>query len=194
MKSRLLSRCPFFGIMPLSFPPAESDRRSPMSLIQQQDPSSTRRCGLKPRASATISSSSPARINCSPRSWRQLVPSLQQIRRGYPGKRNYAAASSSIWRRILRGSAPRPSSAPTTRSPAPLRQPGEHGCILRRDQAGDTILGIEPEPRRPPDPWLPVSFSGKLYNVVAYGVDKGTETIDYERWRASPSVEAQESS
>ncbi len=31
----------------------------------------------------------------------------------------------------------------------------------------------------------PISFSGKLYNVVSYGVSRDTERIDYARSRLS---------
>ena len=37
----------------------------------------------------------------------------------------------------------------------------------------------EPGPRRSPDPRLPVNFSGKLYNIIPYGIDESGK-IDYD--------------
>ena len=45
---------------------------------------------------------------------------------------------------------------------------------------GDTILGMNLSHGGHLTHGSPVSFSGKLYKVVSYGVDKDTETIDYE--------------
>jgi glycine hydroxymethyltransferase len=45
---------------------------------------------------------------------------------------------------------------------------------------GDTILGMNLNHGGHLTHGSPASFSGKLYNVVSYGVDKDTETIDYE--------------
>jgi glycine hydroxymethyltransferase len=45
---------------------------------------------------------------------------------------------------------------------------------------GDTILGMNLSHGGHLTHGSPVSFSGRLYNVVSYGVDRETETIDYE--------------
>ena len=45
---------------------------------------------------------------------------------------------------------------------------------------GDTILGMNLAHGGHLTHGSPVNFSGRLYNVVAYGVDKKTEYIDYE--------------
>jgi glycine hydroxymethyltransferase len=45
---------------------------------------------------------------------------------------------------------------------------------------GDTILGMELSSGGHLTHGSPVSFSGKLYNVVTYGVDRETELIDYQ--------------
>ncbi|EPY2271535.1 serine hydroxymethyltransferase [Clostridium sporogenes] len=47
-------------------------------------------------------------------------------------------------------------------------------------QPGDTILGMDLSHGGHLTHGSPVNFSGKLYNFVSYGVDKETETIDYE--------------
>jgi len=45
---------------------------------------------------------------------------------------------------------------------------------------GDTVLGMDLSNGGHLTHGSPVNFSGKLYNFVSYGVDKETETIDYE--------------
>lgn len=46
-------------------------------------------------------------------------------------------------------------------------------------QPGDTILGMNLSHGGHLSHGSPVNFSGRLYNVVSYGVDKETETIDF---------------
>lgn len=46
-------------------------------------------------------------------------------------------------------------------------------------QPGDTILGMSLSHGGHLSHGSPVNFSGKLYNVVSYGVDRKTETIDF---------------
>ncbi len=48
---------------------------------------------------------------------------------------------------------------------------------------GDTILGFDLSHGGHLTHGSPVNFSGKLYNVVSYGVDKDTGRIDYEAMR-----------
>jgi len=45
---------------------------------------------------------------------------------------------------------------------------------------GDTIMGMDLSHGGHLTHGSPVNFSGRLYNVVAYGVEKGTELIDYD--------------
>jgi len=45
---------------------------------------------------------------------------------------------------------------------------------------GDTVLGMNLAHGGHLTHGSPVNFSGQLYNIVSYGVDKETETIDYE--------------
>ncbi|NFP91495.1 serine hydroxymethyltransferase [Clostridium sporogenes] len=47
-------------------------------------------------------------------------------------------------------------------------------------QPGDIILGMDLSHGGHLTHGSPVNFSGKLYNFISYGVDKETETIDYE--------------
>ncbi len=48
-------------------------------------------------------------------------------------------------------------------------------------QPGDTILGMDLSHGGHLTHGSPVNFSGKLFNVVFYGVDKETQTIDYSQ-------------
>jgi len=48
-------------------------------------------------------------------------------------------------------------------------------------EPGDTILGMELSHGGHLTHGSPVNFSGKLYNIVPYGVSRETGTIDYER-------------
>ena len=47
-------------------------------------------------------------------------------------------------------------------------------------ETGDTVLGMDLSHGGHLTHGSPVNFSGKLYNFVSYGVDKETETIDYD--------------
>ena len=48
---------------------------------------------------------------------------------------------------------------------------------------GDTVLGMDLSHGGHLTHGSPVNFSGKLYNFISYGVNKETETIDYEEVR-----------
>jgi glycine hydroxymethyltransferase len=48
-------------------------------------------------------------------------------------------------------------------------------------EPGDTILGMDLSHGGHLTHGSPVNFSGKMYNVVSYGVKKDTETLDYEQ-------------
>jgi glycine hydroxymethyltransferase len=48
---------------------------------------------------------------------------------------------------------------------------------------GDTVLGMDLSHGGHLTHGSPVNFSGKYYNIVSYGVNKETETIDYEELR-----------
>src|SRR3989304_4795459 len=49
---------------------------------------------------------------------------------------------------------------------------------------GDTVLSMELSHGGHLTHGLPVNFSGKLYRFVHYGLDKGSETIDYDQVEA----------
>ncbi len=55
------------------------------------------------------------------------------------------------------------------------------GVYLAVMQPGDTMLGMDLNHGGHLTHGHPLNYSGKEFEVVAYGVDKETETIDYER-------------
>ncbi len=57
------------------------------------------------------------------------------------------------------------------------------GVYLAVMQPGDTMLGMDLTHGGHLTHGHPLNYSGKEFEVVAYGVDKTTETIDYERLR-----------
>ncbi|MAE95678.1 MAG: glycine hydroxymethyltransferase [Deltaproteobacteria bacterium] len=57
-------------------------------------------------------------------------------------------------------------------------------CVYRAAlEVGDTILAMNLDHGGHLTHGSPVNFSGKLYNIVPYGVDRETERIDYEEVR-----------
>ncbi len=57
------------------------------------------------------------------------------------------------------------------------------GAYMAVINAGDTVMGMNLSHGGHLTHGSPVNFSGKLYNIVSYGVSKETETIDYEEVR-----------
>ena len=55
------------------------------------------------------------------------------------------------------------------------------GVLFAALNPGDTILGMDLAHGGHLTHGAPVSFSGKMYNIVRYGVKRDTETIDYEQ-------------
>ncbi len=105
---------------------------------------------------------------------------------GYPGR---ALLRRLRMRRRRRDARDRPrsssSSAPNTptcsRTPARRRTWPSSWRVL---QPGDTVLGMSLAHGGHLTHGTKVSFSGKLYNAVAYGVRKDTELIDFDEVRA----------
>ncbi len=58
------------------------------------------------------------------------------------------------------------------------------GVYFAALEPGDTILGMDLSHGGHLTHGSPVNFSGKLYNIVFYGVDKESETIDYDQVQA----------
>jgi len=99
---------------------------------------------------------------------------------GYPGKRYYGgcefvdvAENLAIERAKKLFGADHVNVQPHSGSQANM------GVYFAALQPGDTILGMNLSHGGHLTHGSPVNFSGRLYNVVSYGVDKKTETIDF---------------
>ncbi len=75
------------------------------------------------------------------------------------------------------------SSVPTTHV-QPIRRPRPHAVYFAVLQPGDTILGMNLSHGGHLSHGSPANFSGRLYHVVSYGVDRKTETIDFDEVEA----------
>ena len=103
---------------------------------------------------------------------------------GYPGKRYYGgcefvdiAESLAIERAKILFSAEHANVQPHSGSQANM---AVYHSVL---SPGDTILGMDLSHGGHLTHGCPVNFSGYTYNVVAYGVNKETELIDYDKVR-----------
>jgi glycine hydroxymethyltransferase len=101
---------------------------------------------------------------------------------GYPGKRYYngcefvdQAESLAITRALKLFGADHANVQPHSGSQANL------GAYLALIQPGDTVLAMSLAQGGHLTHGAPVNLSGQLYHFVGYGVDKKTETLDYEQ-------------
>jgi glycine hydroxymethyltransferase len=101
---------------------------------------------------------------------------------GYPGKRWYGGCEFVDKVETLAIDGPRPSSAPSTRtcSRTPARRPTSPSTP-RCSQPGDKILAMNLSHGGHLTHGNPANFSGKLYQVVAYGVREDNQLIDYDQ-------------
>ena len=105
---------------------------------------------------------------------------------GYPGRRYYGGCE--YRRRRPRSLARDPSQGTLRRRAFANVQPhsgaqANMGVYLAVMQPGDTMLGMDLTHGGHLTHGHPLNYSGKEFEVFAYGVDKETETIDYERLR-----------
>ncbi len=101
---------------------------------------------------------------------------------GYPGKRYYngcefvdQAESLAITRAVKLFGADHANVQPHSGSQANL------GAYLALIQPGDTVLAMSLAQGGHLTHGAPVNLSGQLYHFVGYGVDKKTETLDYDQ-------------
>ena len=105
---------------------------------------------------------------------------------GYPGKRYYGGCEwVDVAERLAIDALQDSSSAPSTPtcSRTRARRP-TWPSSWRVLQPGDTVLGMSLAHGGHLTHGTKVSFSGKLYNAVAYGVRQDTELIDFDEVRA----------
>ena len=102
---------------------------------------------------------------------------------GLPGKRYYGGCEFVDEAERLAAAA-RAGALPRRRArqcPAAFRRAGKHGRVHLRAQHRRPRAGHEPRPRRPPDARLAGQlFSGKWFEIHAYGVREEDARIDYD--------------
>ena len=100
---------------------------------------------------------------------------------GYPGKRYYGGCEKvDVVEDIARERACELFGAKHANVQAHSGASANFGAYLAMVEAGDTVLGMSLDHGGHLTHGSPVNFSGLLYNIVSYGVDPQTETIDYD--------------
>ena len=109
---------------------------------------------------------------------------------GYPGRRYYGGCehvdvAEELARDPRQGAVRRRS--PARQRPAALRRPGQRRRHARAASAPATrILGLELAHGGHLTHGMKINFSGRLYDVAAYGVDPQTFRVDMDAVRARP--------
>ena len=99
---------------------------------------------------------------------------------GYPGKRYYGGCEFvDVAENLARERAKELFGADHINVQPHSGSQANMGVYFATLQPGDTILGMNLSHGGHLTHGSPVNFSGRLYNVVSYGVDKETETIDF---------------
>ncbi len=100
---------------------------------------------------------------------------------GYPGKRYYGGCEFvDVSENLARERAKELFGADHANVQPHSGSQANMGVYFAALKPGDTILGMDLAHGGHLTHGAPVSFSGKLYNVVRYGVNRETETIDYD--------------
>lgn len=103
---------------------------------------------------------------------------------GYPGKRYYGGCEYvDLAEELARERVKRLFGADYANVQPHSGSQANMGVYFTVLKPGDTILGMDLAHGGHLTHGAPVSFSGKLYNIVRYGVDRETETIDYDELR-----------
>ena len=103
---------------------------------------------------------------------------------GYPGKRYYGGCEFvDVAERLAQERAKQLFSAEYANVQPHSGSQANMAVYFAVLKAGDTILGMDLRQGGHLTHGSPVSFSGKLFNVVSYGVKPDTEEIDYDRLR-----------
>lgn len=100
---------------------------------------------------------------------------------GYPGKRYYGGCEFvDISENLARDRAKELFNADFANVQPHSGSQANMGVYFAALKPGDTILGMDLAHGGHLTHGAPVSFSGKIYNVARYGVNRETETIDYD--------------
>ncbi len=101
---------------------------------------------------------------------------------GYPGKRYYGGCEYvDVAENLARDRAKALFGADHANVQPHSGSQANMGVYFAALKPGDTILGMDLAHGGHLTHGAPVSFSGKMYNVVRYGVDRDTETIDFDQ-------------
>lgn len=100
---------------------------------------------------------------------------------GYPGRRYYGGCEFvDVMENLARDRVKELFGAPHANVQSHSGSQANMGVYFALLDPGDTILGMDLSHGGHLTHGSPVNFSGKLYNVESYGVDRDTETLDYD--------------
>ncbi len=153
-----------------------------MSLIQSQDPELWRAMELE-AARQRDKLELIASENYTSRAVLEAVGSVltNKYAEGYPGKRYYGGCEFvDMAENLARDRAKALFGSEHANVQPHSGSQANMGVLFSVLKPGDTILGMDLAHGGHLTHGAPVSFSGKMYNVVRYGVNRETETIDYE--------------
>ena len=153
-----------------------------MSLIEKQDPELFEAMRLETARQRDNLELIASENYCS-RAVMEAVGSVltNKYAEGYPGKRNYGGCQFvDMAENLARERAKALFGSDHANVQPHSGSQANMAVYFAAIKPGDTILGMNLNHGGHLTHGSPVSFSGKLYKVVSYGVDKDTETIDYE--------------
>ena len=153
-----------------------------MSLIQQQDPELFKAMQLETARQRDNLELIASENYCS-RAVMEAVGSVltNKYAEGYPGKRYYGGCEFvDMAENLARERAKALFGADHANVQPHSGSQANMGVYISVIKPGDTILGKNLSHGGHLTHGSPVSFSGRLYNIVSYGVDRETEMIDYE--------------
>jgi glycine hydroxymethyltransferase len=153
-----------------------------MSLIQQQDPELFEAMNLE-TARQRDNLELIASENYTSRAVMEAAGSVltNKYAEGYPGKRYYGGCQFvDMAENLARERAKALFGSDHANVQPHSGSQANMGVYFSVIKPGDTILGMNLSHGGHLTHGSPVSFSGRMYNIVSYGVSKDTETIDYE--------------
>lgn len=153
-----------------------------MSYVQKQDPEIWKAIGLesdRQRNNLELIASE----NYTSKAVMEATGSVltNKYAEGYPGKRYYGGCEFvDVTENLARERGKELFGAEFANVQPHSGSQANMGVYFAALQPGDTILGMDLAHGGHLTHGAPVSFSGKMYNVVRYGVNSETETIDYD--------------
>ena len=166
----------------LPVPCRVSIKEEPVSYVQKQDPEIWKAIGLesdRQRNNLELIASE----NYTSKAVMEATGSVltNKYAEGYPGKRYYGGCEFvDVTENLARERGKELFGAEFANVQPHSGSQANMGVYFAALQPGDTILGMDLAHGGHLTHGAPVSFSGKMYNVVRYGVNRETETIDYD--------------